>query len=131
LSSHQNAPFSAAHRRVLYVLGQALALEANLRGVAEATEKARYAAAMARRVADTRQTLERILQAMPIPEVQEMLSAARSAALKLDNRGPLLGAADRVAEATRRFLAAHDGADLAALDGLLEELPAPKGEVFQ
>jgi hypothetical protein len=131
LASHENAPFSPAHRRVLYVLGQGLALEANLRGVAEATEKARYATAMARRVADTRKTLERIQQAMPITEVQEMLTAARSAALKLGNRAPLLAAADKVHEASRRFLAAHDGTDLGSLDPLLEELPAPKGEALE
>jgi hypothetical protein len=127
----ENREASPEHLRVLYVLGQALALEANLRGVAKGTEKARYATSMAKRVAAAKESLAAILAAAKIPEVEAMLSAAGGVALKLDNQAALTAAADRVGDAARRFAGREDGAGLAALDALVQAAPPPKGKVFE
>ena len=131
LRGDTNEEASPEHQRVLYVVGQGLALEANLRGTAKATEKARYATSMAKRVAAARESLARVAALAKIPEVDAMLAAAGGVALKLNNEPALVAAAERVGEATRRFAAAHDGSDLAALDAILAELPPPKGKVFE
>jgi hypothetical protein len=116
---------------VMYVVGQGLALEANLRGVAKGTVKASYATSMAKRVAATKANLARVAAVATIPEVEEMLAAAGGVALKLNNEAALLAAADRVGLATRGFAAAHDGSDLTALDAILADLPPPKGNAFE
>jgi len=126
-----NREATPAQLRVMYVVGQGLALEANLRGVAKGTAKARYATSMAKRVAAAKKNLARVAAAATIPEVEEMLAAAGGVALKLNNEAALLAAADSVGLATRGFAAAHDGSDLTALDAILAELPPPKGNVFE
>jgi hypothetical protein len=131
LLGDENREASPEHLRVLYVLGQGLALEANLRGVARGTEKARYATSMAKRVAAAKESLADVLAAAKIPEVEAMLAAAGGVALKLDNQAALTAAAERVGEAARRFAASHDGKGLAALDPLVAATPPPKGKVFE
>jgi len=116
--------------RVMYVVGQGLALEANLRGVAKGTTKADYAVSMAKRVAAAKENLAKVSSAVKTPEVAAMLAAANGVALKLNNEAALVAAADQVGRATRDFARAHDGNDLAALDAILAQLPPPKGKVF-
>jgi hypothetical protein len=130
MAGKENREPTAQELRLLFIVGQGAALEANLRGVAKGTQKADFAVAMARRVAATRDTLRKATAAARIPEAEEMLAAASSVALKLGNSGPLNAAADRVAAATRKLQESATGRDLAGLDALLRTLPVPKGQVF-
>jgi hypothetical protein len=126
-----NRESTPAQLRVMYVVGQGLALEANLRGVAKGTTKDRFATSMAKRVAAAKENLSRVAAAVKFPEVEAMLAAAGGVALKLNNEAALVAAADRVGQATRSFATSNDGSKLAALDAILAELPPPKGKVFE
>jgi hypothetical protein len=126
LDGKTNAADSAERLRVMYVIGQAVALETNLRDLAKATEKAVFATSMARRVATAREALKKVDQAVAIPEVQQMLAV--KAELKLGNQAELLRAADQVGVAARRFAQSADGAKLAAIDPLLPDPSRYKGK---
>ena len=117
-----------AWKRVLYVVGRALAVEHALRGVAAATEDDLYFAAMRDRARAAIDELLAVDERVEIPEVRTAIAMAESAELTLDNRG-LLAAADAVRTATRAFAAGADGDALAPLDLLwdpdLEETAPP------
>lgn len=115
-----NAVRPPEHRRRVYVLGRALALEHSLRGVAAAGEQGVYLKAMQGRLRRALSDLKLLGRLSEIPEITTMLGAARSVRASLGNRQALLSAAERVGEATRAFLDRHDGTRLAALDPLLE-----------
>ena len=85
----------------MYVIGQGLALEANLRGVAKATEKAPFATEMAKRVVAARENLKKINSLARTPEVEQMVAIAEQAQLKLKNEAELTKAADEVAKAVK------------------------------
>lgn len=106
-------------RRMLYVMGKMIDLEYALRGVAEATQKADYAVEMAKRAKTAIAWLKKIDEAQSIPEVDAILADVASAQLKLNNKQPLLAAADKVAGHASKFAKNHDGSDLAGLDSLL------------
>ena len=63
-----------------------------------------------------------------MPEIDEIVAAADSAALKLNNEAELVAAADRVAEATQRLAARTDAASWAAVDDLIPGSERYKGE---
>lgn len=115
-----NAERPPPHQRRTYVLGRALALEHALRGVAAATENGVYLKAMQGRLRDALSELRLLSRVGELPEVDEMLAAARAAKARLGHRDDLLAAADRVGDAARRFLHARDGTRLAAIDPLVE-----------
>ena len=112
-----NSERPRAWKRVLYVVGRALAVEHALRGVAAATEDDLYFAAMRDRARAAVDELLAVGERVDIPEVRTVIGIAESAALTLGNRG-LLAAADAVRTATKTFAAGADGAALARLDPL-------------
>ncbi len=58
-----------------------------------------------------------------IPEIQEILDVVDRVELKTNNVTALVAAADAIGEATRRFVASHDGTQLASLDPLYLGFP--------
>jgi len=130
-TSDTNPEDPPERKRVMYVVGQSLALEANLRGVSKATEKGNYAAEMAKRVVGARENLKKINGLVRIPEVEEMIAVAEKAQLKLKNEAELVKAADQVAKAVQKFAVGSDGKKLAALDSLLPNRSQYKGKPGQ
>lgn len=117
--SKDNNEASKNRKRMMYVVGMALDLEYALRGVAKATQKARFAVAMATRASAARKKIEAIAAAVSAPELKAMLAAANSTGLKLNNEAALSKAADGVQKAARAFSAKYDGSKLAAVDGMI------------
>jgi DNA-binding FrmR family transcriptional regulator len=130
-TSDTNPEDRPERKRVMYVVGQSLALEANLRGVSKATEKGNYAIEMAKRVVAARENLKKINGLVRIPEVEEMIAVAEKAQLKLKNEAELVKAADQVAKAVQKFAVGSDGKKLAALDSLLPNRSQYKGKPGQ
>jgi len=117
--SKDNNEASKNRKRMMYVVGMALDLEYALRGVAKATQKARFAVAMATRASAARKAMEKIAAAVAAPELKAILAAANSAGLKLNNEGPLTKAADGIQKAARAFSAKYDGSKMAAIDVMI------------
>ena len=99
-----NAERSRASKRVLYVVGRALAAEFALRGVAGATGNDLYFCALRDRVGAALDELLAIDERVAIPEVRTVIRMVEEAALAPGNRA-LAAAADAVGAATRAFLA--------------------------
>jgi hypothetical protein len=126
--SDANPESPPERKRIMYVIGQGLALEANLRGVAKATEKAPYATEMAKRVVASRENLKKIDAAVRLPEVEQMIATAEKVQLKLNNEAELVKAADEVNKAVQKFALSADGKKLAAVDPLLPPPSQYKGK---
>jgi hypothetical protein len=118
-------------KRVLYIVGQGLALETSLRDLALATEKAPFAVSMARRAAAAEANLKKVDEAVKVPEVEQMLSAAGKAELKLNNQAELNQAADQVGAAVQKFAATNDGSGLAPVDALIPDSSHYRGNVYE
>ena len=125
-----NAERPRASKRVLYVVGRALAAEFALRGMAAATADDLYLTAMRDRAGAALDELLAIDERVAIPEVRTAIDALDEAALRPDD--PTLEAAgDAVRAAAKAFVARADGVSLAALDPLWdptlrETAPAPR-----
>ena len=113
---------SANRQRLMYVVGQVLDLEFALRGVAKATEKAKYAVAMAKRAKIAEKRIQKITELVDIPELKEILAIASAAKLKLNNEEQLLDAANAVKEQAVKLATTHDGGTFQDLDPLLPKL---------
>lgn len=125
-------PVAAAERqRIMYAVGLAVELEEALRAVSKSTTPARYAVAMAKRAHAARKKLRDAAKALPMPEFLEMLRAAHSASLKLNNGPALEAAADRIGAAARQLAGSHDGTELAAIDALIPGSDQYKGKPSQ
>lgn len=127
----ENPVADTNRQRMMYAVGVAVELEEALRAVGKATEPARYAVAMAKRAHAARKKLREAARVSQMPEFLEMLRAAHSANLKLNNGANLEAAADRVAAAARRMANAYDGTQLAAIDGLIPSADKYKGKPSQ
>lgn len=117
-----NPEADAARKRLMYVVGLAVELETSLRAVGEATQKATYAKEMAKRAARAKKRFAKIAGALSEPEIGEIDAAAGSAKLKLNNKGPLNAAADKIAVAAKAISSKYDGSSFGAIDG---QIPGP------
>jgi len=106
-------------QRVMYIVGQALDLEFALRGVAKATEKAKYAVAMAKRAKAATKRLQKIAEMVDAPEIQAILVVAAEAKLKLNNEDQLTAAANAVSAEAKKLADSYDGSQFAGIDALL------------
>ena len=106
-------------QRVMYIVGQALDLEFALRGVAKATEKAKYAVAMARRAKAAEKRLQKIAEMVDVPEIQAILVVAAEAKLKLNNEDQLTAAANAVSAEAKKLADSYDGSQFAGIDAIL------------
>jgi len=123
----ENGEASQDRKRIMYVIGQALDLEFALRGVAQATKKAKYAKRMAKRAKKAKKAIAAIAAAVKVPEIDAILAAGNSAKLKLNNGDALTAAADKVAAAAKKLAANNDGSGLGGVDGLLPQAKDYKG----
>jgi hypothetical protein len=124
----QNLVSEKPRQRMMFVMGRALELEYSLRAVAGAKDKAAYAVTMAKRAKRAEAWLKKINTAVNRPEIADMLAAAASVKLKLNNHDNLIAAADKVAAASRRLASDSNGQDLAGLDELLPPTEKYKGQ---
>jgi len=116
----QNVPASAAHKRMLYLIGLGVELETGIRAVSQATVRKRYAFEMAKRVDRARKQLAAAAKAAPnVPEIAKMVEYAYSAGLKLNNEPFLTAAADGVAKLLASITEKYDGSTMAGLDSLI------------
>jgi len=126
-----NAPASAARKRMLYLVGLGVELETGIRAVSNATARNLYAFAMARRVDRARSQLSAAAKAVPdVPELPKMIGLAYSTGLKLNNQRALTAAADGVAELTKSITKTYNGSTWAGLDSLIPEPSKFKGKAI-
>ncbi len=122
---------SPERQRLMYVVGLAVELETSLRAVGEATTRAKYAVSMAKRAKRAQLRFKKVADALSEPEVAEIMAAATSAKLKLNNKANLNAAADKIADATARLAAAYDGSSFGAIEGLVPGEDKYKGRPSQ
>jgi hypothetical protein len=118
-------------KRKMYVIGAAVELEESLRAVGKATESAGYAVTMAQRAQAAAQRLNAIAPLLKLPETDEMLKAALTAHLKLNNDAELTAVANTIGAAAKRFDVKYDGSTLAAIDGMIPGRDQYKGKPAQ
>jgi len=124
-----NPEASPERKRILFVVGLAVELETALRAVGEATHKAKYAVAMAKRAQLAARRFQRVAQTLAdVPEIQAIIQAAKGAQLKLNNRGQLNQVADVVARNAMAISDNYDGSTFAALDSLIPGPDMYKGK---
>ncbi len=127
----ENPVADSERQRMMYAVGLAVELEEALRAVGKSTAPARYAVAMAKRAHAARKKLRDAAKALPMPEFLEMLRAAHSTNLKLNNGPALEAAADRIAVAAKQLASNYDGAQLAGIDALIPGPDQYKGKPSQ
>jgi hypothetical protein len=122
--SHQgkNVASSPERLRVMYLAGLVAELEFSTRATAQATEKARYGLAVAKRAAETAQQLFTIQQTLQNPVLEEVLQAFAAAELTTNNGAELNQVADRIRQAGERLADQLDGRQLGFLDA---QIPPP------
>jgi hypothetical protein len=123
-----NKKAEAGRKRMMYTVGLAVELETAVRAVGKATEKAKYAVAMAKRVQLARKRMRQVARAAGVPELLEILRASQSARLKLNNDADLTAVADKIADAAQRFSEKYDGTQMAAIDDLIPAEDKYKGK---
>jgi hypothetical protein len=125
----ENTPATAAHKRMLYLVGLGVELETGIRAVGRATARKRYAFEMAKRVDQARKQLAAAAKAAPdVPEIAKMVEYAYSAGLKLNNESFLTAAADGVSKQIVSITEKYDGSTLAGLDSLIPGQDKFKGK---
>jgi len=123
----QNAEASAEVKRVLFLVGQAVKLEYNLRGLAKASADGVYAQRMAARVAAAIESLKRAAGLVKVTEIDVILAAVSAVELKPNHSDALLAAAEKVAEAAKKLSDPSNGGAWEALDPMIPQADAYKG----
>lgn len=124
-----NAAASPERKRMLYVMGLGVELETALRAVGKATARKPYAFEMAQRADRARRQLSVAAKAVPnMPELAQIVAAAHSAALKLDNERALTEVAENIGKQLESMSSKYDGSSLAALDALMPGADKLKGK---
>lgn len=127
-----NAPASAARKRMLYLVGLGVELETALRAVAKATARKPYAFEMAKRADGARKQLATAAKAAPnVPEIAKMVEFAHTAGLKLNNESSLTSAADGVSMLIVSITEKYDGSTMAGLDSVIPGSDKFKGKARQ
>ena len=104
--------------RRLYVVGKLVDLEYTLRNISVAKEKGgKFHTAMLSRANAVRGKLAAILKAVPIPEISGAVNAVPANISDSTTIGANL--AKNLGAAAKKFVQAHDGSKLGALDGMI------------
>lgn len=112
-----NPEASIDRKRMLFLVGRIVELETALIGVSRATVKADYALKMAKRADNARKVMGALIKVLPdVPELAEILAAAKAAKLKLNNEAELVAAAGNISVLGLKFAAAYDGSSFGAID---------------
>jgi Cytochrome c554 and c-prime len=128
----ENVAATAAHKRMLYLIGLGVELETGIRAVSRATARKRYAFEMAKRVDSARKQLAAAAKAAPnVPELAKLVEYAYSAGLKLNNEPVLTAAADGVSKLLASIAEKYDGSTMAGLDSLIPGPDKFKGTARQ
>jgi len=115
-----NPPADQNRRRKMFIVGMAVELETALRAVGEATQKADYAVTMAKRANRARKRFSQATELIgSIPEMTEIANIGNAAELKLNNKGPLTAAADKIAAQTQKIIENYDGSGMGGIDKAL------------
>jgi hypothetical protein len=115
--SPTNREATPAQKRRLYVTGLMVDLETSLDNISRVQEKGgSYHQAMVKRANMAKSAIDSVMAAASIPELGDSLSRVGniSADTNVDSNLPMA-----LGEATKAFLANHDGAGLGAIDGLI------------
>lgn len=123
-----NAKATPERKRVLFIVGKAVELEYNLRGVAKATKKATYAVKMARRAKDAMDAFQKISGVVSTPEIRNILKVSASVRLRLNNEKELLRAADIISREAERLGAKYDGSQWTGIDPFIPKQGQYKGK---
>ncbi|KLU02770.1 hypothetical protein RISK_005066 [Rhodopirellula islandica] len=114
-----NDPSTRDRLRVMFVSGMIADLEASLRATAQATQKAKYGVSSAQRADRAAKRLLSVSQKVTSKHLEEILLIYSGVTLKLNNREPLVQAADAIAELGFRFAAETNGHVLKPLDAFI------------
>ena len=112
----RNAVESPERMRVMFVAGLIAEFEAGLRATAAATRKDTFGMTVAQRTQRSAKRMQNLNRIVSSPHLREVLEIWDAKELRLNNREPLLRAADRIAEIGYRFAEETNGESLAALD---------------
>jgi len=119
-----NPPASKERQRLMFVVGRIVELESALIGVSKATVKKDYALKMAKRASNAKKVIKALAGKLPeAPELAEILAAANTAKLKLNNEAKLVEAAGKVSVLGLKFASTYDGSTFGAIDKFI---PGPK-----
>ncbi len=106
----------------MFVAGVMAEVEASLRGVAAATEKATFGLTVAKRAARAGARLQSLAAKIDDPRVTEAAEVFASVKIKLNNRDQLLVAADRIAKLGFQFADSESGPDAEAMQVKLQAI---------
>jgi hypothetical protein len=125
-----NPEASLANKRMLFIVGRVVELEAALIGTSKATTKDNYALKMATRADAARKAVTALANLLPnAPELKAIADIGQSAGLKLNNEAELVAAAGKVSELGQKFSNSYDGSGFAAVDQYFPGSDKYKGEV--
>lgn len=125
-----NPEASQAVKRMLFVVGRIVELEAALIGTSKATTKDNYALKMATRADAARKAVAALANLLPsTPELKAIADIGQGAGLKLNNEAELVAAAAKVGELGQKFSKSYDGSTFAAVDQYIPGSDKYKGEV--
>lgn len=125
-----NPEASQARKRMLFVVGRVVELEAALIGVSKATAKDTYALKMATRADVARKAVAALANVLPnAPELKAIADVGQGAGLKLNNEAELVAAAGKVSELGQKFSKGYDGSGFAAVDQYIPGADKYKGQV--
>lgn len=125
-----NPEASQARKRMLFVVGRVVELEAALIGVSKATAKDTYALKMATRADAARKAVAALASVLPnAPELKAIADVGQGAGLKLNNEAELVAAAGKVSELGQKFSKGYDGSGFAAVDQYIPGADKYKGQV--
>ncbi|QQO24718.1 cytochrome c family protein [Bradyrhizobium diazoefficiens] len=125
-----NPEASQARKRMLFVVGRVVELEASLIGVSKATAKDNYALKMAQRADAARKAVAALANLLPnAPELKAISDVGQGAGLKLNNEAELVAAAGKVSELGQKFSKSYDGSGFAAIDQYIPGADKFKGQV--
>jgi len=106
-------------QRMRYIMGQTLALEFSLRGLAGASSAGKYAKTMTERAKSAIANLQQINGKLSIPEITDVLSIAKQTELSYQQKEKLISAADKISALNQKFIDEHDGKAFKEIDAML------------
>lgn len=125
-----NPAASKERQRLMFVVGRIVELETALIGVSKATVKKDYALKMAKRASNAKKVIKALAGKLPeAPELVEILAAANTAKLKLNNEAQLVEAAGKVSVLGLKFASTYDGSTFGAIDKFIPGADKYKGSV--
>jgi hypothetical protein len=125
-----NPEATQPRKRMLFVVGRVVELEAALIGVSKATEKKDYAVKMATRADNARKAVAALANLLPnVPELKQISDVGQGAGLRLNNEAELVAAAGKISELGQKLSANYDGSGFGAIDQYIPGSDKYKGQV--